>query len=166
MNNPIDNLRFSVLEYIYHHPYISFSELSEKFSHAIDLADIVISFDLDKCISLRVASRKEEDKGYETGSLKQDSHLITLPAGNAIIEEAHRRTEEINQRIQPLKDIAEKMQQQIDASNDASNAAKRQSRISIFVALLSLGVAIMAWLIPPAAVFPALASLFSYLSGK
>lgn len=166
MDNPIDNLNFSILEYIYYHQYIPFSELSGRFPHVVNLADIIISFDLNKYISFRSASCKEDDEGYETGCLEQDSHLVTLPAGNAIIEDAYRHKEELNQQLQPFKDIAEKMQRQIDAANDASKAAKRQSRISIAIAFCSLGVAIAAWLIPPATVFSALASLFSFLSGK
>ena len=95
MNNPIDNLNFSILECIYHNQYIPFSELSGRFPHVINLADIIFSFDLNKYVSFRSASCAEEDEGYETGYLKQDSHLVTLPAGNAIIEDAYRHKEEL-----------------------------------------------------------------------
>lgn len=105
----LDNRSFSLLEYIYNNPYISYASLKTAFPSYNDIEDLVLSFDEQHLISLREASSLETDTDqYETYNLVDSSHLVTITFGNAIIEQAKRRTDEFNTKLKPLYDIADK----------------------------------------------------------
>lgn len=63
----LDNRSFSLLEYIYNNPYISYASLKTAFPSYNDIEDLVLSFDEQHLISLREASSLETDTDqYET----------------------------------------------------------------------------------------------------
>ena len=106
----LDNRSFSLLEYIYNNPYISYASLKTTFPSYNDIEDLVLSFDEQHLISLREASSLEADTDqYETYNLVDSSHLVTITSGNAIIEQAKRRTDEFNTKLKPLVDCQVKL---------------------------------------------------------
>ena len=124
----LDNRSFSLLEYIYNNPYISYASLKATFPSYNDIEDLVLSFDEQHLISLREASSLEADTDqYETYNLVDSSHLVTITAGNAIIEQAKRRTDEFNTKIKPLYDIADKTASLAESASIRANLAKEQA---------------------------------------
>lgn len=50
----LDNRSFSLLEYIYNNPYISYASLKVTFPSYNDIEDLVLSFDEQHLISLTI----------------------------------------------------------------------------------------------------------------
>ena len=117
----LDNRSFSLLEYIYNNPYISYASLKTTFPSYNDIEDLVLSFDEQHLISLREASSLEADTDqYETYNLVDSS-------GNAIIEQAKRRTDEFNTKLKPLYDIADKTTSLAESASIRADLAKEQA---------------------------------------
>ena len=124
----LDNRSFSLLEYIYNNPYISYASLKTTFPSYNDIEDLVLSFDEQHLISLREASSLEADTDqYETYNLVDSSHLVTITSGNAIIEQAKRRTDEFNTKLKPLYDIADKTTSLAESASIRADLAKADS---------------------------------------
>lgn len=124
----LDNRYFSVLEYIYNNQYISYASLKSAMSSYNDLEDIVQFFEQQRLISLREAESLETDSHkYETLHLEETSHLVTLTAGNAIIEQEKRRTDEFNAKLHPLYDIADRTSSLAESASIQANLAKEQA---------------------------------------
>lgn len=124
----LDNRSFSLLEYIYNNPYISYASLKTAFPSYNDIEDLVLSFDEQHLISLREASSLETDTDqYETYNLVDSSHLVTITFGNAIIEQAKRRTDEFNTKLKPLYDIADKTASLAESASIRADLAKEQA---------------------------------------
>lgn len=155
----LDNRHFSVLEYIHDNPYISYKSLMSSFSSYRDIEDIVLFLDQHKMISLRIADSFETDHNWdETYYLKNDSHLVTITAGNVIIEETRNHVDELNKKIQPLYDIAKETsslaesasiqaniaKEQADKANKTSFSAKIRANLSIIISALALIATLLA----------------------
>lgn len=124
----LDNHSFVLLEYIYSHPYIAYASLRSVFPSYNDVENIILSFNEQHLISLRLADSPDSDREqYETYNLEDDSHLVTLTAGNAIIENSRRRTEEFNRQIQPLYDIADRTSSLAESASVQAKLAKEQA---------------------------------------
>ena len=124
----LDNRSFSLLEYIYNNPYISYASLKTAFPSYNDIEDLVLSFDEQHLISLREASSLETDTDqYETYNLVDSSHLVTITFENAIIEQAKRRTDEFNTKLKPLYDIADKTASLAESASIRADLAKEQA---------------------------------------
>ena len=124
----LDNRSFSLLEYIYNNPYISYASLKTTFPSYNDIEDLVLSFYEQHLISLREASSLEADTDqYETYNLVDSSHLVTITSGNAIIEQAKRRTDEFNTKLKPLYDIADKTTSLAESASIRADLAKEQA---------------------------------------
>lgn len=124
----LDNQQFSVLEYIYDNPYISYASLASAFSSCNDIREIVLLLDQNHMISMREAVSLEADtEKTTTYFLEEHSHLVTITAGNAVIEEERKRADELNRRIQPLYDIAEKTSLLAESASMQASLAKEQS---------------------------------------
>lgn len=65
--------------------------------------------------------------GYETYNLVDSSHLVTITFGNAIIEQAKRRTDEFNTKLKPLYDIADKTTSLAESASIRADLAKEQA---------------------------------------
>lgn len=127
----LDNRHFSVLEYIYDNPYISYDSLISAFSSYNDMEDIVLLLDQYQMISLRIADSFENDSTKdETYCLEKVSHLVTITAGNTIIEQERRRSDELNRKVRPLYDIAEKTSSLAESALTQSSIAKKQAESS------------------------------------
>lgn len=155
----LDKQHFSILEYVYDNPYISYSSLIAAFPSCTDIEDIVLTLNQYQMISLRIADSSETDQERnETYYLEENSHLVTITAGNAIIEEDRKHTDELNKKIQPLYDIAEKTsslaesasaqanlaKEQADKASKTSFAAKIRANLSIIISVLALLTSLLA----------------------
>lgn len=127
----LDNRHFSVLEYIYDNPYISYSSLISVFSSYKDIEDIVLLLEQRQMVSLRIADSPDTDQeGDETYYLEKNSHLLTITAGNAIVEEERKRIGELNSRIKPLYDISENASSLAESASIQAIIAKKQAESS------------------------------------
>lgn len=124
----LDNRCFSVLEYIYNNQYISYASLKSALSSYDGLNDVVQLLEYHHLISFRNAESLEADTDKsETYNLEEFSHLVTLTAGNAIIEQEKRRTDEFNANLQPLYDIADRTSSLAESASIQANLAKEQA---------------------------------------
>lgn len=154
----IDQTHLDVLTHIYHNQYISFAELSAQLIGYTNLEEIVTKLEVNHLISFREASSLSEDKGYEHLHAEPYSHLVTLTAGNAIVEEGARRTKELESQLKPLQTIAEKTSSLAESATIQANIAKAQAdkaaktsftakiraNISIIISVVSLLATLLA----------------------
>lgn len=155
----LDNRNFLLLEYIYNNPYISYASLKAAFPSYSDIEDIVLMFDEQQLVSLREASSLAMDiHRYETYNLEDNSHLVTITAGNAIIEQAKRRTDEFNAQLKPLYDIADRTsslaesasvqaslaKERADNANKTSLSAKFRANLSIILSIITVAYGLLA----------------------
>lgn len=89
----MDKQYTSVLKYIYKNKYVPYPELKNHFAHLTEFDSIVDFLIQQNMISPRAASCAEDDDGYETLYLQDDSHFLTINNGNSYIEA--RRREDI-----------------------------------------------------------------------
>lgn len=158
LDNLLDKRHFSILEYIYEHPYISYGDLKLSFSSYADIEDVLQFLYCRKLISCRIADSPDSDVyGYETSGFENSSHLIALPSGNAIIEDKYERATEISNQLKPLQDLVDEMSSlaksakiqadlAIQSAKRAEQDAKKAHREAIFskiLAVLSLFVALL-----------------------
>lgn len=154
----LDNRHITVLEYIYDNPYISYSALKKVFPAYNDIEDIILLLEQYKLLSLRVAASFETDQNkYEFSFPEEDSHLVSINGGNAIIEEKRNHASELNKKIQPLYDIsnetsslaksassqAESAQIQACIAVEKSQKADTKGWIAIFISVIALAVEIL-----------------------
>ena len=86
----MDRQHISVLKYIYKNKYVSYPELKSHFARLTELDDIIDFLIQQNMISPRTASCAENDEGYETLYLQDDSHFLSINNGNSYIESRRR----------------------------------------------------------------------------
>jgi len=82
----LDKKHFSVLLYVYRHPYVAFDKLQSKFKKHLDLQAMVESLEMEKKLSFRIADSSKSEEGYEDLHVKSTSHLLCTSDGNEYIE--------------------------------------------------------------------------------
>lgn len=85
-----DKNTISVYKYIYRHPYVSYADLRKHFSNRNDLEILLFNAHRNHHMSMRDASSANSDEFYETSGLCDNSHLLLLPDGRAIVEDYNR----------------------------------------------------------------------------